>query len=864
MSMLKFTTFGGEVPRLTKRNLPDNAAQEAYNLLADTPEFRPLPADTGAVDIALMAGGATCKTLYRYPSTTETPMGSALALKLERSPIVADQYDRVYVSTMKGETEMAPRVMTAGSTNPGSPGLPFLGVKYPTAKLTLTALDGETLLTAGKVETGKDGLLADIRTILQDAVEEVWWNPSFDASPLTAARGFREAENGGGLWQRVFGVVAPTAQSNITPGTWVTFNGSDLERHMWVTEVQNPPYKHYGYSDPDWMEGSGTANRAYYANFQAKTKLYKLKSDGALNVTGGVRDKLKALLITGTTTRLLSDDEITGLFGVLRHWLPADPMAIPSADAQALLSRFRAAYDGIVPKLENGFDTTEAPAMALQKLSELEGELRSTHMAIAQALTNFATTEFDAAVIAYMQETRFDGKFPEGETPVIEPRFYTYTFVNERGEESKPYLPGDGNIDTEFQVIEVNQKQGVTVTRPAVDAGVITLHKLTKWRIYRAANGSETSAMLFAAELPIATTVYPDALKTEQLNEPLATSSWFPPPVYSSGSDAEAVQNFDATGANTYRYLKGIVAMPGGFMAGYLDNTVYFSEVYHAYAWPPEFAIPVQDDIRALGVFGNTLVVLTNGRVSFISGAAPDAMQKIDIETVESCASARSVVPVSGGVIFASHNGLCLASQQGVQNLTPQLFTRDEWLAIDPYSLICEEMDGVVYFTQDNGVKFMGALHVPSGKLVRVDQHVTAMYSDYLNGRLYVAYPPVGGAVPKAYALMAHPDNYRTARWKSKRIVLEKQTGFAWLAVEGEQTSGNPLNVNIWGFLEDGTQVKLTTATGTGTYSAVVTNTKPVRVEAGRFKDFEVEIRGQCRVSSVLLASSTAELQGVN
>lgn len=867
MSMLKFTSFGGEVPRLTKRNLPDNSAQEAGNLLADTNEFRPLPEDVEGSAISFMAVDQTCKTLYRYPSNSENLAGAELAMKVERSQIIDDQYDRVYVSMIKGETEYAPKVMIGtGSLDATAATLKPLGAKYPTVKPTLALLTGTTFLSPTGMESEKGSILAQIKAIVQQSLEFYWWNPQFDAAPLSVARGFRESPfvtpspTGNGIWQRVFGVYAANAQSDITPGTWVTFNGSALERHLWMTQVQNPAHHHYGTTG--WMTGSGSTNRAYYADFNAKVLLWKIKADVTVQVTA-----LQQVFIPGTTTPVLSAGEISGLFAVLRAWLPANPMDIPSADAQQMLTRFTAAYSQLIPVLENGDDTAVEPAMTLQKLTGWVGELQSVATSLAQAFETFATTQFDESLAAYMQETRFDGKFPDGETAIVEPRFYTYTFVNSRGEESKPYAPGDGNDDTEFEIMEVNQQQGVSVTRPSVDAGDITAHDLSKWRIYRSATSTTTSMML-AAELPIATTVFTDNLLTEQLNEVLTTSSWYPPPVYSSGGDAVAVQNFAATGANTYRYLKGIVAMPGGFMAGYLDNSVYFSEAYYAYAWPPEYAIPCTDDIRALGVFGNTLVVLTNGRVSFISGSSPDGMQKIDIETVESCASARSVVPVSGGVIFASHNGLCVASQQGVQNMTAQLFTRDEWQAIQPNSLICEEMDGVVYFTQDGGAPFMGALHVPTGKLVRIDTQVTAMYSDYKNGRLYLAYPPETGEIAKAYAFLEHQELYRTAHWRSKRIVLEKETGFAWMAVEGTQSTDNPLNVDIYGYLTDSTgtevETKLTTATDNGTYSAVVTDTRPIRVGVGRFKDFEVEIRGQCRINSVLFASSTAELQGVN
>ena len=299
-------------------------------------------------------------------------------------------------------------------------------------------------------------------------------------------------------------------------------------------------------------------------------------------------------------------------------------------------------------------------------------------------------------------------------------------------------------------------------------------------------------------------------------------------------------------------------------MAGFIENTIYFSEPYHPYAWPPEYALTCEADIVALGVFGNTLVVLTKRGPEYVSGDAPSGMSKVRLESNEVCRSPRSVVPVSGGVVFASQNGLCMATQQGVLNMTDKLWTSNEWFGLEPERFICEEKAGVLYVGHEGGV-LLGALHIPSGKLVRMDLQVTALYSDFQTGELFAALPPASGQRAGFIHLM-HGAGSRTARWRSKRIVLQAETGFAWLAVEGAQTVATPLRVDIYGYYMDGdteVEVKLDTAKSDATYSAVVTDTAPIRVGVGRYKNFEVEIRGQCRVTSVQLVSSTNELKGV-
>jgi hypothetical protein len=185
-----------------------------------------------------------------------------------------------------------------------------------------------------------------------------------------------------------------------------------------------------------------------------------------------------------------------------------------------------------------------------------------------------------------------------------------------------------------------------------------------------------------------------------------------------------------------------------------------------------------------------------------------------------------------------------------------------------PGEFICEEHNGNVFMAHTGGL-VVGALHIPTMKLVRMseDFRVTAFYSDFYTGELFAALQPEAGQAPK-FVKVTDGAGLRTARWRSKRIVLEKEVSFAWLRVEGEQSADKPLMVNLYGYQinETGAEVeeKLITATANASYSAIVSNTEPLRVGGGRYKDFEVEISGQCRISSLQLYSSTVELQRVS
>lgn len=172
-------------------------------------------------------------------------------------------------------------------------------------------------------------------------------------------------------------------------------------------------------------------------------------------------------------------------------------------------------------------------------------------------------------------------------------------------------------------------------------------------------------------------TKYEDAVPTAGLSETLQTSTHLPPPAD----------------------LKGLVNMPNGVMAGFFGNTVCFSEPYKPHAWPIEYQMPIDYPVVKLAVFGQTLFVGTLGSVSLISGASPVNMSQVVLPGNQTCVSAQSVVPVDGGVVFASPDGLCMATLDGVKVLTKGLFLRAVWQKFNPETIRAAVHDGVYLFS---------------------------------------------------------------------------------------------------------------------------------------------------------------------
>lgn len=421
------------------------------------------------------------------------------------------------------------------------------------------------------------------------------------------------------------------------------------------------------------------------------------------------------------------------------------------------------------------------------------------------------------------------GELAETVERFVDSRFYVTTFVTDWGEESAPSPPSD--------LLEVDQNDTCDLTLPAVVTGeAYAARNIVKWRIYRSNTGSQASVFQFVDELPVTTTSYTDAKKGSELGEPCPTLTWLEP-AYRMDAESALVPK-PVVGSDPY--LRGAVAMPNGVMAAFFDNTVAFCEPYVPYAWPVEYQITTEYPVVGLGVFGQTLVICTTANPYFAYGADSASMTAQKLDANQACISAKTIASVAGGVMYASPDGLVLASQGGVRVVTEGMYSRDDWLALNPASMFGIEHDGSYYlFTQTETLVF-GRGGTKLGTLPIV---ATSAYVDRLTDTLYIAN---GTSIQAVYGGASR----RTGYWRSAKVALPTYAGLAWLQVMGDQTPSTPVTVRWYG---DGNLI----------YTATVTNILPQRLPPGRFIEHEVEVEGSVQVTSVTLASSTAELQRV-
>jgi hypothetical protein len=265
---------------------------------------------------------------------------------------------------------------------------------------------------------------------------------------------------------------------------------------------------------------------------------------------------------------------------------------------------------------------------------------------------------------------------------LLETRGYIVTYITDWGEESQPSLPSE--------LLTIDQNDAVQITVPAPPAG----RNIVGYRVYRSSttnNGAAfqlvdakaaSNAVLLEGAfdyLTFANRVYLDTAKQEELQEECPSLIWAEPP----------------------ENLQGLVGMPNGIMLGFFGKTLCACVGYRPHAWPVEYQQTLEYDIVGIGVFGQTAVVLTEGHPYYVSGADAASLSAQKIEIPQACIAKRTIAEVEGGVMYASPDGLCLASPSGVQVLTQGAFSRDDWQALVNASAFGGYSDGSYYLFTD-------------------------------------------------------------------------------------------------------------------------------------------------------------------
>lgn len=428
-------------------------------------------------------------------------------------------------------------------------------------------------------------------------------------------------------------------------------------------------------------------------------------------------------------------------------------------------------------------------------------------------------------------------------------RSYLFTYVDKFGLESSPSQPSavvEGATDGSWTVT------GLPTTWPVDPAH--NYPPPARVRLYRTVSGQNTGATFYRVaewligQVPAS---FVDATRDTDIvgSLPLESAGWAPPP---DGLD-------------------GLTALPGGMLVGFTGNTIHFCEPDRPHAWPAAYDLAVQYQIRAFGVWQQSLVVLTEGYPSTGTGTSPANFTLSQVQVPEPCIARGSAVTDMLGVYYASQNGLVMLSYFGMQNQTLATMSKNIWLtSFKANSLIaCRHRSQYLALTED-GTGFIIDYSDQRLGIVRTNalDGASCVWNDVFTGDAYIC------ADSKVYRWDDPGAGSLVWRWRSKKFSLPRPVnlGAAQITLDPSvlapgAASGVLANGDASLVLPAGVNAifRLLINDGQNVYETALTEERPrLRLPSGFLCfDWQFEIVSRVPVYRVELATTMAELQGV-
>lgn len=401
-------------------------------------------------------------------------------------------------------------------------------------------------------------------------------------------------------------------------------------------------------------------------------------------------------------------------------------------------------------------------------------------------------------------------------------RAYLYTEITTFGEEGPP------SAVTSADIVDAANGSTVTIALPAATSGT---YSIAKRRIYRTdVNGVFRFVKDVSGTSSGNTT---EAITDDLLGEEIESSDNLAPPD-------------DTTSDHPDGPMLGITTMPNGITAGFSGNTLLFSESYLPHSYPLANQLTTQDDIVAIASIASGLLVTTKGKPLIASGTDPSAMAMVEIDANLPCSNKRSLVDMGEYAIYSSPDGLVLASNGGINLITEQILTRDQWQTeFYPTNVEAYEYEGkYIAFTYDgsNNSTKKGFIFDPRGgknAFVKLDFYATAGYNDRENDELYLV---IDGVLKK----FARGTAKRSYLWKSKEFFSNRPLSPGVAKVNAE--AYNALTFKLF-------------ADGSLKHTQTVANSDPFRLPGGyRGKVFEIQLEGTDIINEVCVYESPQEI----
>jgi len=393
------------------------------------------------------------------------------------------------------------------------------------------------------------------------------------------------------------------------------------------------------------------------------------------------------------------------------------------------------------------------------------------------------------------------------DTTQAESRAYVYTFVSGWGEEGPP---SPASI-----VIDVEPSQSVSITGiPGIPNGA---YNITHKRIYRTATGPTGTEFKYVGTILAAATTFDDTVATVDLGETMPSTTWDMPP----------------------ENLHSLKLHPAGFMVGLSGKDVCLSMPYMPHAWPEGYRIPIDHTPIGIGIFGSSILVVTDSHPYVITGNDPAYMTKERLEINQACVSKRGIVDVGYAVAYPSPDGLIVVGSGTAKNATENLYLREQWKAKVPAGMFGAFHDGKLYgFFAGETVVF----DLTAEDAKTIDLAPTAAYSDPETDTLYLMVDDDIVSFDTDQATAMAPMTWRSKIFVAPAPVSPPGIGHV-------RAAGYPVTVKLY-------------ADGILKHTEVAVSGEPFRMAGGYLaQEYEVEIEASAEVFSVALASTMKALR---
>ena len=295
--------------------------------------------------------------------------------------------------------------------------------------------------------------------------------------------------------------------------------------------------------------------------------------------------------------------------------------------------------------------------------------------------------------------------------------------------------------------------------------------------------------------------------------------------------------------------MKGLVAINDGMMAGFVGNVVYVSEPDKPHAWPNANKKTLEHNIVAMASVYGSLLVTTEKYPYILTGNTPENMSVTRVDAVLPCVSARSLVSMNYGAVFATNEGLAVYSPtSGAQLATNNIFESDTWNAtLDPSTIVAGYYRDQYFASHTTGGLTYALDQQTGGQLTTVDDVFTASYYDALNNRLYFT----AGTDGVIYEWDDTTQPKQTAQWRSKTFISKDYMNYGAARIIADFTTGKAVTFRL--YADKGL-----------IFSTQVTDNKPFRLPSGYRSDtYAVEVLSDIRVRAIHLAETVLGLKEV-